>query len=95
MKSKYSAIKELSFRRRNDRLTGYFNVADVHDGKYETLDFVSPFTKVACNYDSEIMLIAQDWSSAEKLSAAFSDEISELGYTPSLPTNRNLHGLSL
>lgn len=93
MKSKYSAIKELSLRRRNDRLAGYFNVADFHNGKYEAFDFVSPFTKAACNYDSEIMLIAQDWSSAEKLSADFSDEISKLGYTPSLPTNRNLHGL--
>lgn len=93
MDLKYSAIKELSLKRRSDRLAGYFNIADFHDGKYESFDFVSPFTKSASNYDSNIMLIAQDWSSAEKLSGTFSSEIAVLGYSPSLPTNRNLHNL--
>jgi restriction system protein len=93
IKEKYSAIKELSLKRRNDRLAGYHNISDFHEGKYDSYDFVSPFTKSAANYNADIMLIAQDWSSAEKLSQKYNPEISQLGYAPALPTNRNLHQL--
>lgn len=60
-------------------------------GEYD-FGFVSPITKSAQNYDSSIMIILQDWSSTDNLKTN-QEERAELGYTPTLPTNRNLDNL--
>ena len=52
--------------------------------------YVTPFTKSACNYDSPIMIVAQDWGSSDSMiKISQSDKV--LGYTPNLSTNKNLH----
>ncbi len=57
-------------------------------------DYVSPYTKSADNINARVMVVAQDWASADSLSAEKPDRDSvELGYTPNLRTNRNLHDL--
>lgn len=93
MTSKASAIKILSGKRRADRLSGSFNVGDFHEGRYETHEFVSPFTKSACNFNSELMLIGQDWFPYDKLVEPFNQDLAGRGFVPSIPTNRNLRRL--
>ena len=56
-------------------------------------DYVSPWTKGANNVDSEIFLLAQDWSSTDALKAASEDDLEDLrthGRLRSLPTNKNI-----
>lgn len=86
---KNEALCQLAKKRQHARWNGYNNIGDYHDGAYDC-DFVSPYTKSACNLDAEVMIILQDWRSHEK----FSDEIDinarDLGHTPSLSTNKKL-----
>lgn len=86
---KAARLLELARRRQACRWTGYKPLADYHDGAYEC-DFVSPYTKSAGNVDATAMIVLQDWSSHDRLSAELDAEAVALGHTPSLPTNRNL-----
>lgn len=88
-------LKELAKKRRTDdqgSLTKiYKQVGDFHGGVYDTWGHVSPWSKSACNVNASVMVVAQDWTSenaASKASTAF-----ELGYSPELPTNKNLQAL--
>ncbi|MBU3656340.1 MAG: hypothetical protein FGM23_08320 [Alphaproteobacteria bacterium] len=90
---KLDRIRDLSYKRRQDRLEGFLNVSDFHDGRYDTHDFVSPYSKTACNLDADVMLIGQDWSSEDRLNKGYSEVIAKLGYDPTIPTNKNLKKL--
>lgn len=72
----------------------YTNIGDYHNGAFEC-DYVSPYSKCAHNVDSDIMVMAQDWSSDDELNADIKDkdEIINLGYKPTLFTNKNLKTL--
>ena len=86
---KLGELKRLGLSRKNQCYPGYFNIGDFHDGGYES-EFVSPYTNTAGNIHSPIMILLQDWASADKLSGVFDKESAKLGYNPSLPTNKNL-----
>jgi restriction system protein len=90
---KNQRLKALAECRRNDAQTGlskvYKQVGDFHAGIYDTWGHVSPWSKSACNVDSSVMVVAQDWTSEE--SAKKTPSNFELGYSPELPTNKNLH----
>jgi hypothetical protein len=87
--SKQSELLALAKRRQSTKWDRYTGIGDYHDGRYEC-DFVSPYTKSAGNVDAEIMVMLQDWSSDEAMKEPFDEECANLGYTPSLQTNKTL-----
>lgn len=89
MPNKREQLSELATKRKTSLYDGYFNLSDFHDGLYDG-DFISPYTKSAGNLDAETMIIGQDWASQEYLEKEPKDFLVELGYDPSLPTNKNL-----
>ena len=89
---KLTALHKLGRKRVGSCPAGYFNVGSYHDGAYET-EFVSPYTKSACNLFSPIVLLLQDWLSNDKLSGPLIADAVSIGRIPSLPTNRNLDSL--
>lgn len=90
---KREALLELARERQSTRLDGYACINDFHDGIFEC-GHVSPFTKSGFNINAEIMIVAQDWSSSDTLSRYPPDRDSAmLGYSPNLPTNKNLDSL--
>ena len=82
----------LAKKRQRTRLPGYGCIGDFHDRVYEC-DYVSPYTKSAGNVDATVMVLLQDWSSADRLSGPINENAMKLGHTPELPTNRNLVAL--
>lgn len=90
---KAEALLQLARQRQSTRLDGYACIGDFHGGIFEC-DHVSPFTKSGNNVDAQIMVVGQDWTSADKLGSNPPNlESAKLGYTPKLPTNRNLDDL--
>ncbi len=89
---KKEQLLSLAFKRQNTRYEGYASVGDFHDGEYEC-DHVSPWTIAASNVDADVMIIGQDWSSAENLSACFDAKLKNLGFDSKFPTNRNIDAL--
>ncbi len=85
-------LKKLADKRRQQTYPGYLSVSEFHDGKHDC-DFVSPYSKGACNVSSKLFLLLQDWSSEEELKGPEKPEQIRLGRTPSLPTNKNLSRL--
>ena len=71
-------------------MPGYKGIENFKDGAYDQHEFVSPWTRSAGNLDADVMILLQDWSSSDVLNGALDHEAASLGYTPSLPTNRNL-----
>jgi len=90
--NKRTELLALARKRQAARWSGYNCIGDYHEGRYEC-DHVSPYTKSANNFDAEIMVVLQDWSSDQSMSGAFDEESAQLGHTPKLPTNRNLKRL--
>lgn len=90
-------ISRLSAKRREDNYKNYRSLSGIFDGLYDKHEFVSPWTISACNVDSPLMLIAQDWASEDGLLSEQDESkrnaIQRLGYCPSLQTNRNLQRL--
>lgn len=87
---KIEDLKKLGTLRKSKTYPEYANLAQFHDGVYET-DWVSPYTKSACNVNSAIFLVLQDWASADFLSRPEIDSDSvKFGHTTWRPTNRNL-----
>jgi restriction system protein len=68
---------------------GYFNLAHYRDGIFEC-GFVSPYTKTAGNFDSEIFVVLQDWASDDGLRGEVNQDAIKYGYTRSLRTNQIL-----
>lgn len=86
---KRTQLLALARKRQLTRRPGYAGIGDFHGGIYEC-EFVSPYTKSAGNVDAAVMVLLQDWSSADRLAGPVDEVARELGYTPGLPTNRNL-----
>lgn len=73
--------------------TGYRHIGDFQNGVFDCCH-VSPWSISACNLDSPIMIVGQDWSSAEHLEKVPPNpHIIECGYDPGFPTNINLDRL--
>ena len=90
--AKQEQLLALARRRQATRMQGYACIGDFHDGLYEC-DHVSPPTRSAGNLDADVMVMLQDWNSSDKVGDSRTDERVELGYTPNLPTNKNLDRL--
>ena len=89
---KHRQLLDLARKRKRTRWSGYKCIGDYHDGAFEC-DFVSPYTNGAHNFDSDIMVILQDWASDEELSRenATDDPIGmKLGHDPNRKTNQKL-----
>ncbi|WP_039916071.1 hypothetical protein [Cellvibrio mixtus] len=85
-------LQNLARKRQATIRGGYKNIGDFHNGIYEC-DFVSPYTKSACNIDAPIMIMLQDWVGVDKLSGPIIQDAINLGHIPSLPTNKRLKEL--
>ena len=86
---KEERLRALVKKRQQYVPSGYRGIGEYRDGIYEC-DYVSPYTKSANNLNAEIMFFLQDWSSDECLQKAPTSKEIELGYSPNLPTNKNL-----
>ncbi len=89
---KRQQLLELARERQRSRWRGCGSLTDYHGGAYEC-DWVSPYTKTACNVDADVFLLLQDWASDDLLGGPLQPEVLELGRLPTLPTNRNLEDL--
>jgi hypothetical protein len=89
---KESRLRELALIRKNTRWPGYKCIGDYHGGMYEC-DFVSPYTRSACNIDAELMIVLQDWSSDEILSGPYLHTRRTIGHDPDRITNKRLKHL--
>jgi restriction system protein len=79
--------------RQDGYLRDYRRIEEFHDGFYDQHGWVSPWTVSACNVDSELMIIGQDWASEDFLSKEPDARMRALGHDPALATNRNLQRL--
>jgi len=89
---KIARLEELATLRREAAWPGFRSLIDLHGGIYEG-PHVSPYTRGAGNVESPIVLLLQDWCSAEFLAGLTKPQretLAELGRAPWLPTNRNL-----
>ena len=88
---KLKQLTELGRERREKKkdYPGYFDVSDFYQGKYDS-DFVTPITKSACNVDSSIVFVFQDWSDCDRLDKGFNRLMAERGYAPDTPMHQNL-----
>ena len=89
---KHRQLLDLAGKRKRTRWNGFNCIGDYHDGAFEC-DFVSPYTKGAHNFDSDIVVMLQDWCSHEELSRenAPDDPIGmKLGHNPNRQTNKKL-----
>jgi len=86
-----SNYAELARRRLTTRWGDYGHPEDYG---YDFRDFVSPYTKSACNLRADVMLILQDWASHDGLTAGgFKPVIQKHGHDPELRTNIRLKEL--
>lgn len=89
---KRSELAQLAQLRRDSRWVGYTGIGDYHGGVYES-EFVSPYTKSAGNVDAELMIMLQDWASADALSAPVDQDRLTFGLDPTRATNTRLQAL--
>jgi restriction system protein len=90
--SKSRKLIDLARKRQSDRVGRHGNIADYHNAAYE-IDSVSPYSRLANNVDADVMVIGQDWASDGYLRGEFRQFLVDLGYDPSLATNKNLQQL--
>lgn len=90
--TKATSMAELVTRRKADVWSGYQGIGEFHGGYYEC-DHVSPLSIRAGNLDASVMILAQDWDSADSMAVAPSRPA--IGYDPELPTNVSLDRLLL
>ena len=88
--SKLDLLNELTRQRKADSLPGHACLHDFHDGAYDKHDYLSPWSLSAHNENADILIFMQDWSSQESLSGTFDCDAATIGYTPTLPSNKNL-----
>lgn len=98
---KIGALKVLA-QRRHEAAAGtrkdgysrdYMHIEVFHDRFYDIHPWVSPWTISACNVDSPLVLVGQDWASEKFLGRPANADIRVLGHDPKLPTNKNLQYL--
>ncbi len=87
--SKQELLLALAQKRKATNWPGYRGIGDYHHGAYEC-DFVSPYTKSAGNFDAQILVLLQDWSSDESIRGPLDSGAVHYGLTPALPTNVRL-----
>src|SRR5437879_11531266 len=87
--NKLKELKALGRKRGRSRWPGYKCIGDYHGGRYD-YDFVSPYAKTAGNFNSQLMVLLQDWSSDGALRGSFHDDCAKYGYGVNLPSNKNL-----
>jgi uracil-DNA glycosylase len=94
MPTKESQLLALARARQKCEWAGcrYKRIGDYCDGKYEC-NFVSPYTRSACNVDADLMVLLQDWASDEVLSGDFLESRCTLGHDPKRWTNKHLKNL--
>lgn len=90
--NKKEALLALAKKRQVTIREGYKNIGDFQNGIYEC-EYVSPYTKSACNVDASVMVMLQDWVGVDKLSGPVIEDAVQLGHIPSLPTNKRLKEL--
>lgn len=90
MNLKEEKLLELAKKRLRTRYDGYTCIGDYDDGVWEEPNYVSPYSKSAHNVDAEVMIVLQDWCSAESFTGEICQETKMLGYTPSVRTNINM-----
>jgi uracil-DNA glycosylase len=90
---KTDALKQLALIRKADRLDGHQCFGDFHGGSYDELDFVVPWTISAQNVDADVLIMGQDWNSADNLAGQFNEDQQRFGQQPKLASNRNLQRL--
>lgn len=90
---KRAQLLQLAKKRQNYYWPEYKHIGDYHNGIYECNDYVSPYSKSAHNVDAKVMIMLQDWCSDKFLSNGINEDADELGYDPTLPTNKNLKQL--
>ena len=74
--------------------SGYAHIESFHGGIYQTWDYVVPWTKSACNLNTSIMLVLQDWSSVNELRRAPIDwHQVATGQSKSFSTNARIRAL--
>ncbi|WP_181183094.1 uracil-DNA glycosylase family protein [Mesorhizobium sp. B3-2-1] len=88
--SKRRRIAELARARRLDSLPPHRGFSEFHGGIYDQHDHVVPWTISAHRVNSPVMIIGQDWNSADNLGRPVVDEQVALGQIPWLPSNINL-----
>ncbi|MER8894200.1 hypothetical protein [Mesorhizobium sp. M0676] len=88
--SKRRRIAELARARRLDCLPPHRGFAEFHGGIYDQHDYVVPWTISAHRVNSPVMIIGQDWNSADNLGGPTNQEQADLGQIPWLPSNINL-----
>jgi restriction system protein len=87
--NKTEQLKALAKKRQSVHLEGFKNLADF--GPRCECEYVSPITKSAGNVESDILVFLQDLSSEDAMSnESFDPDTERLGYTPTMPTFRNL-----
>ncbi|MGX7876793.1 hypothetical protein ACVDG5_032675 [Mesorhizobium sp. ORM6] len=87
---KQQRIARLADARRQDIRPPHRGFAEFHGGAYDQHDYVVPWTISAHQVDSPVMIVGQDWNSADNLSGPFDEEQATFGQISRLPSNRNL-----
>ena len=92
---KASRIKALAEKRRlkKEIPPGCRCVSEFYNGAFDQHDYVSPYTIRACNFDADVMIMAQDWASSNalnKLKNSTVEIIKQFGRNPKLRTNERL-----
>lgn len=90
--NKEKELFELAKKRQKTKYKDYKNIWEFPQiGDWS--NFVSPYTKSANNFDSNIMVMLQDWSSEDTLGKSKDKDIDDMikcGYTQRFPTNMKL-----
>jgi hypothetical protein len=72
---------------------GYARIKSYHNGLHSSNQYVSPWTKGACNVDADVMVIGLDWNSQDMLMRQANDHVQiHAGQSKSFPTNKKLRG---
>lgn len=90
---KPKALLDLARLRQSIRRAGYRAIGEFHKGLFEC-DHVSPWTKSGKNMDAAVMIVGQDWSSADVLARNPPNLcVAREGFDAEFPTNANLDKL--
>lgn len=74
--------------------SGYLNLSEYYQGRFEC-DFVSPYSRLAGNSNSDILIFLKDWTGTDEKEPQELDDMGRYGRSPNRPTNRNLDALLL
>lgn len=85
-------VLELAKKRQQNIYEGYSSIGDYDNGVWEC-DFVSPYSLSAHNVNADVLIILQDWCSADSFTGEICFQTLKLSHTPSVRTNINLKKL--